>query len=222
MKLLLSLLVAVTSAASAPGQASPTSAIWIYDCSQSHSSVLAPPPMERFGITSRPIDELARVVADNKGPATEVRVLNFGQTLVLSPQWMRTRDQILTALECGTALNGPSPIWDAVYRAAEVLEERTGRREIVMVTDGKSTANEHSFQDALDRAKQAGVRIHIGLARMELFRTSRQPVTLNANHRGDPAARLKQLADATGGRYAEHSVWGLTTFFTDVARDWQK
>ena len=222
MKFVLVPLTAVALLASAPSQASSTSAIWVYDCSQSHSSVLAPPPMERFGVKSRPVDELARVVADNKGPATEVRVLSFGHTLMLSSQWIRARDQILAALECGAALNGPSPIWDAVYRAAEVLGERTGRREIVMVTDGKSSANEHAFQDALDKATQAGVRINIGVARPELFQTSRQPVTLNANRRGDPAVRLKQLADATGGRYVEHSVWGLTTFFADVAKDWAK
>ena len=216
------LTIASAVVASMPPPQATASVVWIYDCSASHHDHLAPPPMERFGVRFRPIDDLAKMVAENKGALTDIRMLSFGHGLVLSRQWIRNPEEVLGALQCGTALNGPSPIWDAVYRAAELLQERTGRREILMATDGKSSANEHGFQEALDKSKQAGVRVNIGLPRTELWRTSRAPVTLNANRPGDPAERLKKLTEATGGRYAELSVWDLPRFFAEVAREWQK
>jgi hypothetical protein len=210
-------------AISTPGQPSgKTSVIWIYDCSQSHYSSLAPPSLEQFGVRSRPIEPLVQAVADNAGPGTEIRVLSFGTGLRLSPGWLRTRSELAVAMDCGDTLNGPSPIWDAVYRGVEVLEERPGPRAILMVTDGKSSANVHGFQEALERSKQGGVRINIGLARTELWRTSRPPMTLNANRAGDPAERLKKLAEGTGGRYTEMSAWDLPAFFAEVVRGWQK
>jgi hypothetical protein len=218
-------ILVLTSLMVAPGrspQDGQTSVIWIYDCSQSHQSVLAPPYPERFGITTKPVDELIKEMAENLGNSIDVRILSFGSGLRLSPAWMRTRNELSAALDCGDTLNGPSPIWDAVVRSVGVLEERTGPRAILMVTDGKASANEHSFQEAIEKSKQAGVRVNIGLARTELFRTSRPPVTLNANRPGDPAERLKKLADGTNGRYAELSVWDLPGFFAEVARSWQK
>lgn len=217
--------LALTSLIAASGlslQPSRTSVIWIYDCSQSHHGVLAPPYPKGFGITVKPIDELIKEWTKNLGRSTDVRVLSFGSGLRVSPAWMRTRDELSAAMECGDTLNGPSPIWDAVHRGVEVLEERTGPRAILMVTDGKSSANVRSYQEALERSKHSGVRVNIGVARTELWRTSRKPVTLNANRPGDPAERLKKLAEATGGKYGEMSVWDLPSFFAEVAREWQK
>lgn len=218
-------LVAVTSLLAASGlrQASGrTSAIWIYDCSQSHYTTLAPATLERFGVRTRAIDSLVQAVADNLGPNADVRVLSFGRGLRLAPAWARTRTELATAMDCGDTLNGPSPIWDAVYRGVEVLEERTGPRTILMVTDGRSSANVRGFQEALDRATQGGVRVNIGFVRTELMSSSRRLLTLNANRPGDPAERLKKLTDATGGRYAELSVQDLPAFFAEVAREWSK
>jgi hypothetical protein len=215
-------ILAVTTAPLAGDQGAATNVIWIYDCSQSHHDTLAPTYPKAFGAMTRPMDELTKAVADNLGEVTAVRILSFGSGLRVSPGWGRTRAELATSLDCGDTKMGPSPMWDAVYRAAELLEERSGRREILMLTDGRSSANERGFQQALDKAKQAGVRVNIGLPRTELFRSSRAPNVLNANRAGDPAERLKQLADATGGRYMEHSVSGLTSFVADVARSWQK
>lgn len=223
MKLLAYVAVVSLLAASGFRQASGrTSAVWIYDCSQSHYNTLAPPTLERFGVRVRAIDSLVESLAANLGSSAEVRVLSFGTGLQLSPQWMRTRSELASAMTCGDTLNGPSPIWDAIYRGAEVLAERPGPRAILMVTDGRSSANTHGFQDALDRSKQAGVRVSIGVARIELMSSSKRILMLNANRPGDPAERLKKLTEATGGRYAELAVLDLPAFFADVVREWQK
>lgn len=218
-------LLAVTSLLAASGlypASGRSSVIWIYDCSRSHHSTLAPPTLEKFGVRVRPIDPLIGAVADNLDPGAEVRVLSFGTGLRLSPRWMRARAELAAAMDCGETLNGPSPIWDAVYRGVEVLEERTAPRTILMVTDGRSSANVRGFQEALDRARQGGVRINIGFVRTELMSSSRRLLTLNADRPGDPAERLKKLTEATGGRYAELSVQDLPAFFAEVVRDWQK
>jgi hypothetical protein len=210
-------------AAAPPQQRSPTtSVVWIYDCSQSHYSTLVPPYPERFGITWKPVESMVQGVADNMGLGTEVLVLSFGTGLHVSGGWVRTRTELAAAMDCGDTRNGPSPMWDAVYRAVEILVARPGARAILMVTDGRASANVHGYQEGLDRAIQAGVRVNIAFARTELFRTGRPPITLNANRPGDPAERLKKLADGTGGKYGEMSVWDLQKFFADVARGWAK
>ena len=215
--------IALATAVSTAGrQAAPTSVVWIYDCSQSHYSTLAPSYPAQFGITTNNIERLVELVADNMGRDTEVRVLSFGTGLHLSRGWARTRSELAKAMECGDTRNGPSPIWDAVYRAVEVLEERPGARAILMATDGKATANVHGYQETFERAVRAGVRVNIGFARTELWRTTRPPTTLNANRPGDPAERLKKLADGTGGKYGEMSVWDLQRLFAEVAREWSK
>ena len=171
--------------------------------------------------TSTTTDQLVKTVTDTAGLGAEIRVLKFGPGLTLSSAWTSSRVTISAAMECGDLTFGPSPIWDAVYRAGEVLNDAAGPRAILMVTDGKSTANYRSYQEALDRSRQSGVKIYIAVVRTELKRSSSKPKTFHADRPGDPAERLKRLADATGGRYAELSRWDLPGFFGEVAKQWR-
>lgn len=205
-----------------PGQArEKTRVVWIYDCSQSHVHTLAPPRIAGLNSTATTIDQLVKAVADNAAQSAEIRVLNFGSGLRLSSEWTSNRENVSAAMECGDLAFGPSPIWDAVYRGAEVLNDAAGAKAILMVTDGRASANQRSYQEALDQSRQSGVCVNIAVARMELRRTSPKPKTLHAERPGDPTERLKRLAEATGGRYAELSQWDLPGFFADIARQWR-
>jgi hypothetical protein len=218
------LLLAGLVTALGPGQTlDKTRVVWIYDCSQSHTHILTPPQIRNVPLPPMPttLDQLVKAVADNAGLGAEIRVLKFGSGLRLSSEWTSSRDAISAGMECSDLTFGPSPIWDAVHRAAEVLNDAAGARAILMVTDGKGTANQHSYQEALDRSRQSGVKINIAVVRTELTRSSAKPKTLHADRPGDPAERLKRLADVTGGRYAELSRWDLPAFFAEVARQWR-
>ena len=95
-----------------------------------------------------------------------------------------------TASELASQFGGRSPLWDALYHAAGRLEETSGPRVIILVTDGRSNGNEHSFAEAVQRLKAADVRV-LTVAR-EVGRRKPDP---------DPYDRLRQLASVTGGEH---------------------
>ncbi len=92
---------------------------------------------------------------------------------------------------------GPSPIWDAVYSAAEVLEREPGRRAIILITDGQATGNMHGLQEAILRAMAAGVTVStVSLREDRLISLDRTRAA-----RVRPSMTLKDLADGTGGGF---------------------
>ncbi len=95
-----------------------------------------------------------------------------------------------TASELASQFGGRSPLWDALYHAAGRLEETSGPRVIILVTDGRSNGNERSFAEAVQRLKAADVRV-VTVAR-EVGRRKPDP---------DPYDRLRQLASVTGGEH---------------------
>jgi Mg-chelatase subunit ChlD len=78
-------------------------------------------------------------------------------------------------------------VWDALDAAATTLEHDAGRRAIIVITDGRSTGNRLGFGEVSARLEQAGIPIVV--VALDLQR-SPQP---------DPYARLRRLADNTGG-----------------------
>lgn len=95
---------------------------------------------------------------------------------------------------------GPSPIWDAVAAAVEVLEPESGHRSVLLVTDGRATGNRLGLAQVAERASLAGVTVSIiaPLAVSELPHTDKTIVVV------DPSVFLGRLADLTGGLYQRH------------------
>ena len=54
---------------------------------------------------------------------------------------------------------GPSPIWDATAEAVRLLATESGRRSVILITDGQATANRQSYVNVAFAAKSAGVSI---------------------------------------------------------------
>ncbi len=94
---------------------------------------------------------------------------------------------------------GASPAWDAVDEAVSVLEKHSSRRAIILVTDGRSTGNVHSLDEAIDRAIGAHVAVSVvGEARADVIRLPGGTET-----RVQPEIFLRRLAETTGGAYAD-------------------
>ena len=94
---------------------------------------------------------------------------------------------------------GGSPAWDAVDEAVTVLESEPGRRAIILVTDGRSTGNVRSLDEAIRHATEAGVSVFVvgeGLDE-EIYQDN---WTVKAQVR--PTVSLEGLARTTGGAYA--------------------
>jgi VWFA-related protein len=94
---------------------------------------------------------------------------------------------------------GASPAWDAVDAGVTALESQTGRRAIILVTDGRSTGNVHGLDETILHAVAADVSVSIvGEAQEELIRQSETKVA-----RVRPAVFLQSMAEMTGGAYAD-------------------
>lgn len=92
-----------------------------------------------------------------------------------------------------------SPIWDAVDEAVTVLESEPGRRAIILLTDGRSTGNVRSLDEAIRHAVAADVSVFVageGLDE-EIYQDN---WTVKAQVQ--PTVLLELLARTTGGACA--------------------
>lgn len=184
--------------------------VLLYDNSNSQHYVLYGTPDVDRNLALTPLrDEVSRAIADNAGPTTTVRVASFGARVLVSPAWVRTTGEILAAFGNVTQEGGPSPIWDGVYASVQTLQGAAERKQILLITDGKASANLHGFEEARDFAKRAAVAI------TALYVLSNKRVEPGEP---DPTDRLKGLADATGGRYAEKSLKELPAYCGTVVK----
>ena len=94
---------------------------------------------------------------------------------------------------------GPSPIWDAMSRAAASLAERDGDRIVLLITDGRASGNVLGFDDALNHALAAGLRVFV----FDIH----NPSDLDAKNRrvlddpNGPNRDLRRIAVNTNGGY---------------------
>jgi hypothetical protein len=86
---------------------------------------------------------------------------------------------------------GASPLWDALDGVVRSLDGASGRRAILVVTDGRATGNRLAFAEILLRLRQARVPV--------FFICAERPKDVEV---ADPSIRLRQLATASGGQYA--------------------
>jgi hypothetical protein len=145
-------------------------------------------------------EESLRAAARVLGSNAEVRVATFGETLKVSPTWERSANALVAAVD-SVVVDGRlrSPIWDAVYLGVGLLEATSDRRVVVLISSGRATGNSHGFDEALHRAIDSAVTVHTACP----AEGESSPKTLQADRPYDPCTRLKRLAEATGGRYAE-------------------
>jgi Mg-chelatase subunit ChlD len=123
-------------------------------------------------------------------PADRVRLGTFGAAIAITPAPLTGAASVMQAAAgFAEAVGGSSPLWDALDTAAAALEGATGRRGVIVVTDGRSTANRIGFADILARLERD--RLPIFVVALDL-KDLRGP---------DPAIRLRQLAEKTGGKY---------------------
>lgn len=106
---------------------------------------------------------------------------------------------------------GGTSLYDAIYLACKELEEREGRRVLVVVTDGGDTTSAKDYHDALKAAHLADAVIYPILV---------MPIRSEAgrNIRGEHA--LIGLAQGTGGRVFTPSVGvPLDEAFREILRE---
>jgi Ca-activated chloride channel homolog len=141
-------------------------------------------------------------------PADKARIGSFSDKIIISPAFTGNRDQLIDILHNDIQYGNPTFLWDAIDEAMDALADQTGRRVVLVFTDGYDETSQHAtFDSVMHRAETENFMIYaIGFHSFILGHTT-QP---------DPG--LKKLAGETGGGYFELSrAADLGDTFTRVA-----
>jgi len=181
------LLVALLLAAGAGAQVPSPSLriVLLVDTSDSMTNHL---PFQRGDPTL--LTDAAAGLAAMLRPEEAVSVATFGPTINVSPAVLRREEIVRAASAPNGHTGGASPLWDALDAAVHSLDGTTGRRVIVVVTDGRPTGNRLPFAEILQTLQQARVPV--------FFICAERPKQAKI---ADPSVRLRQIATATGGQY---------------------
>jgi Ca-activated chloride channel family protein len=141
-------------------------------------------------------------------PDDKARIGSFSDKIIISPQFTSDRDDLIRTLHEDIQYGNPTFLWDAIDDSMTALSHQTGRRVVLVFTDGQDDkSRRRSFDDVLTRAQTDdymvyGIGWHSNIAGL---------IT-----RPDP--KLKRLANETGGGYFEPTgSTNLGEAFTRIA-----
>jgi hypothetical protein len=145
-------------------------------------------------------------VLDLLPEGTPLLIGSFGRSVQWQGDVSLERAEQLRQLRSAVSLpedrrSGPSPVWDTVAEAVAILQPRSGRRAVLLVTDGQTTGNRLGLADVADRAIAAGVSINIVFTGPSGVIRQTREVAAGVY----PDRPLTQLATATGGYYGASS-----------------
>lgn len=128
-------------------------------------------------------------------PQDKARVGAFNDKIEFASDFTSDRDDLIGSLN-DLDYGNPTRLYDALEASLDQLRNVTGRRAILVFTDGEDTFSKAGMGDVLTRARAEEVMIYaIGLE-SAMFNGMRQIKTR-------PDRGLKKLADETGGGYFE-------------------
>jgi Ca-activated chloride channel family protein len=143
-------------------------------------------------------------------PDDRARIGSFSDKIRLSPRFTSDRDELTRILRNDIQFGNPTFLWDALDQSMNALVNETGRRVVLIFTDGEDDRSiATNFKAVLTRGMTEDFMIYaIGLE-------SELPAI---RLRTRPDRRLRELAEQTGGGYFELTrTVDLNTTFTRVA-----
>jgi Ca-activated chloride channel family protein len=143
-------------------------------------------------------------------PEDRARIGSFSDKILISPQFTSDRDELVRILHTDIQFGNPTFLWDAIDRSMDALAGETGRRVVLVFTDGEDDRSRaRSYRDILNRAVAEDFMIYAVGLRSEIpaLRVTTQP-----------DRRLRELAEQTGGGFFELTrTADLNSTFTRVA-----
>jgi Ca-activated chloride channel family protein len=156
-------------------------------------TVVALPLPEAFGFAAD------RLITDVRTADRARLVGMIGARLVPGPGWTADRLALQRSARVLATPDGPvepSPLWDALDASLAMFEPASDRRRhILLVTDGRATANKLPLDDVVHRAMEANVAISI----VELDPAVRSLGLPHSERSPGPRALLERLTSNTGG-----------------------
>jgi VWFA-related protein len=160
---------------------------------------------KKYEIIARPAPrEFADNFVSRLSPQDHIAIIQYSDRVQLIQDWTNRRELALGALRSQYRIGLTSHYHDALLLAAEKLRERsTGRRIIVLVSDGVDSASKASLEEALLAVKRAQATVFvIGWARALRDQVSR----LLAQYQGGDKPGI-QIVGNRRKRIAELSIY---------------
>lgn len=119
--------------------------------------------------------------------------------------------RLVRTVEHFGAPEGATALFDAVAQAADYMRPLTGRKVLVLVSDGTDTVSDTSFDEAVNRALRAECQVYVV--------QTRQVEDPNL-HDTVSEQRMYRLTEQTGGAvYIPRAVEELDAVFTQISLD---
>lgn len=143
----------------------------------------------------------ARAFLQLLGPKDQVEIIGFNNEPQLLQAWTSDRQAAGQALELLPAKDWTA-LWDALWLAGSELGGCSGRKVVVVLTDGADNRSQHTLEQVVTQARRVGLSVFvIGLRSSEY-----------------DGAVLQRLVREVGGRYAEAGSPGeLEEYYRQVA-----
>ena len=141
-------------------------------------------------------------------PADRARIGSFSDKIIISPRFTSDRDELVRILNRDIQYGNPTFLWDAIDASMSALAAETGRRVVLVFTDGEDDRSVvMNYKKVLARAVTDDFMI---------YAIGRQTNLLG--HLTNPDRNLGPLAAETGGGYYGLKVGAdLNTVFSRVA-----
>jgi len=152
---------------------------------------------------------LLRLLPDDKAQVGE-----FSDKIKFHPgEFIDNRDRLIYLLKNELDFGYPTRLWDAADESLARLEPMSGRKVLVLFTDGDDTSSKIGVSKVMDRAREKDIMIYgVGFV-SEYFDGQ-------SKRRSQPDRGLKKLAEDTGGGYFElKRTADLNETFTRVAQE---
>jgi Ca-activated chloride channel family protein len=134
-------------------------------------------------------------------PETDLAALySVATSSRLEQPFTKSTEQLVQAIENFPIPAGATALLDAIIKAAEYLKESTGRRVIVIVSDGEDTISDATFEETVKAVQAANCQVYIvKTTEFENFKKTGSRAG-NANIRALAAERrMQDIAAQTGG-----------------------
>jgi Ca-activated chloride channel family protein len=180
----------------------PLSVALLVDCSGSTAKDL------KFEIDS--VSRFLRALFKEGNPEDRVALYSFNYQVTAETAFVRDPANLDRKLRLLHGSAGTS-LYDAIYFAARDLENRKGRKVLVIVSDGGDTTSGKNYQAALNAAQ---------LADSVMYPILIIPIANDAGRNLGGEHALTTLASGTGGRVFEPTLGSpLDKAFTDILEE---
>ncbi len=130
-----------------------------------------------------PVIDLARLAAEQfvirLNPDDKARVGIFSARVTLSPEFTANRDALLTWLRRDLPFSNPTRLLDAIDAAVTELLPESGRRVVLVFTDGCDTASQTSWSKVIGRIHAEDVMVYAIMFRPRIILQPPPERTLN-------------------------------------------